>query len=42
MVIVENLINLDKIPEGVFVFSALPLKIQNGDGSPIRAVAICE
>lgn len=39
-VIVENLCNLEALIEKEFVFSALPLKIKNGDGSPVRAVAI--
>lgn len=32
------LTNLDKLPE-TFMFSALPLKIEAGDGSPVRAIA---
>jgi kynurenine formamidase len=39
-VIVENLCNLDKVKDEDFMFSALPLKIGGGDGSPVRAVAI--
>ncbi|MBQ7103153.1 MAG: cyclase family protein [Anaerotignum sp.] len=42
IVIIENLTNLDKIGEGLFTFAALPLKYQNADGAPIRAVAIIE
>jgi arylformamidase len=38
--IVENLTNLNWIDKKRFVFSAFPLKIKNGDGSPVRAVAI--
>ena len=38
-VIVENLANLDAVPEGVFELIALPLRIAGRDGSPIRAVA---
>lgn len=41
-VIIENLNNLDKAPEGLFTFCALPLRYENADGSPIRAVAILE
>jgi kynurenine formamidase len=37
--IVENLCNLDQLPD-FFVFIALPLKIREGSGSPIRAVAL--
>jgi kynurenine formamidase len=39
MLIVENLCNLDQLPD-FFVFVALPLKIRAGSGSPIRAVAL--
>lgn len=42
MTIIENLNNLEKIPTSQFLFSCLPLKIAEGDGSPIRAVAICD
>jgi arylformamidase len=38
--IVENLINLDKIKKDNFIFIALPLKLKNCSGSPVRAVAI--
>lgn len=37
---VENLINLDKIKKDNFIFIALPLKLKNCSGSPVRAVAI--
>ena len=39
IVIVECLANLDQLPPTV-TFIALPLKVQAGDGSPVRAVAI--
>jgi kynurenine formamidase len=39
VVIVECLTNLRLLPPQVF-FIALPLKIQGGDGSPVRAVAV--
>lgn len=39
MVIVENLTHLEQVPQGA-LFSALPLKIARGDGSPVRAVAM--
>ena len=39
VVIVENLRNLEKIPQEVFEFIALPLKIAGRDGSPVRAIA---
>lgn len=39
--IVENLVNLDKLPLHThFKFFALPLKLQNATGSPVRAIAI--
>ena len=41
-VIIENLTNLGKIERGLFTFIALPLKHENADGSPIRAIAIIE
>lgn len=40
IIIIENLNNLYKLLKEEFQFSALPLKIKNGDGSPVRAVAI--
>ena len=39
--ILEGLV-LENIPEGEYILSALPLKISNGDGSPVRAVLIGE
>lgn len=42
IVIIENLTQLDKIGGGLFTFAALPLKYQDADGAPIRAVAILE
>ena len=38
IVIIENLNNLNEISEGEFTFSCFPLKIKDGDGSPVRAV----
>lgn len=38
--IIENLANLDKIKKDKFLFIALPLKINDGDGAPCRAVVI--
>ncbi len=40
MYVIENLCNLHQIPEGEFTLAAFPLKIAQGDGSPIRAVAL--
>ncbi|MEM7132794.1 MAG: cyclase family protein [Chloroflexota bacterium] len=41
IVIVECLTNLDKLPAQVH-FTALPMKILGGDGSPVRAIAAFE
>ncbi len=38
--IIENLINLGKIDKDDFIFIALPLKLKNCSGSPIRAIAL--
>ena len=40
IVVIENLCNLDKIGEALFTFAALPLKYENSDGAPVRAIAI--
>ena len=39
VLIIENLCNLDQLPD-FFIFLALPLKIREGSGSPIRAVGL--
>lgn len=39
IIIVENLTNLEKIPNRNFRFIALPLKLKDATGSPIRAIA---
>lgn len=39
IIIIENLTNLQKLPDGLFRFQCLPLKIKNSDGSPVRAIA---
>ena len=36
---IENLANLDQCGAELFMFSCFPLKLENGDGSPVRAVA---
>jgi kynurenine formamidase len=41
IVLVENLVNLEKIPATEFIFCCLPLKIADTDGAPVRAVALC-
>jgi kynurenine formamidase len=40
IVIVEGLANLDALQQEEVTFIALPLKLQGGDGSPVRAIAI--
>jgi kynurenine formamidase len=40
IIIIENLTNLDSIDEEYFILSIMPLKYENADGSPVRAVAI--
>ena len=40
IVVVEGLVNLDHIRSDRFFFSAAPLRIRDGDGSPARAFAI--
>lgn len=40
LIIIENLTNLNLLKGLNFLFAAFPLKIKNGDGSPVRAVAI--
>ncbi|MGV8146141.1 MAG: cyclase family protein [Alkaliphilus sp.] len=38
----ENLCNLDKVVNKRFLYFGLPLRIRDGSGSPIRAVALIE
>ncbi len=40
IIIIEGLTNLEKIKHSKFTFGAIPLKIEQGDGSPVRAFAI--
>lgn len=42
IVIVESLVNLRELRRETVEFIALPLKIDGGDGSPVRAIAIEE
>ncbi len=42
IVIVESLANLRVLRQPVIYFIALPLNIENGDGSPVRAIAVEE
>lgn len=39
LILYEGLCNLDLVPD-TFEFYGMPLKIRNGDGSPIRAFAV--
>ena len=41
IVVVESLANLDAVPDA-FTFAGFPLNFVGRDGSPIRAVAICQ
>jgi len=40
IIIIENLTNLSALPPAIFDFWCLPLKIEGGDGAPVRAVAV--
>jgi kynurenine formamidase len=40
MVIIENLNNLKFVGKDIFTLSCFPLKFENSDGAPIRAIAI--
>ena len=40
ILIVENLTNLAELPDMIFTFLCFPLKIQDADGSPVRAAAM--
>lgn len=40
LVLIENLTHLDQLPKQQLLFSCLPLKLAEADGSPVRAVAI--
>jgi len=40
ILIIENLTHLDALPRGIFTFWCLPIKIKDGDGAPVRAVAV--
>lgn len=42
LVVMENLANLDQLGDGLFTLFALPLRYQDADGSPIRAVAVLD
>jgi len=40
ILIIENMTHLDALPPDIFDFWCLPLQIANGDGAPVRAVAV--
>jgi kynurenine formamidase len=42
IVIIENLDDPGRLTGGLFTFIALPLKHKDGDGSPIRAIALVD
>ncbi len=42
LIIIENLTNLGELQNTEFQFAAFPLKIDEGDGSPVRAVAMID
>lgn len=42
MLCIENLTGLEPLAGRRFLFSCLPLKLEDADGSPVRAVAILE
>lgn len=39
--LLENL-QLEHVPDGDYILCAFPLKVAQGDGSPVRAVLLCE
>lgn len=42
ILVIENLMNLDKLLNSRFTFIALPLKLKNCSGAPVRAIAILD
>jgi kynurenine formamidase len=40
IIIIENLTHLEKLPISDFIFMCLPLKTEDSDGSPVRAVGV--
>jgi len=42
MIIIENLTGLDQLTGRSFRFACLPLKLEQADGSPVRAVAMVD
>lgn len=39
-ILIENLTGLEQLPASGFTFCCFPLKLENADGSPVRAVAM--
>jgi arylformamidase len=39
LAILEGIV-LDEVPDGIYTLIALPLKIEGGDASPVRAVLV--
>ncbi|HDK7159864.1 cyclase family protein [Clostridium botulinum] len=42
IVVIENLTRLGEVGNELFTFCALPIKYENSDGAPIRAIAILQ
>jgi len=42
ILLIENLTNIDKLIGHSFTFQCFPLKVENAEGSPIRAVAMID
>lgn len=41
-IVIENLVNLLKLPKNSFIFFCMPLKLEKADGSPVRAIGVIE
>lgn len=41
LAILEGIV-LDEVPDGLYTLVALPLKLQDADASPVRAILVCE
>jgi kynurenine formamidase len=39
ILIIENMVRLDRLPAGGFQFTCLPLNLAHADGAPVRAIA---
>jgi kynurenine formamidase len=42
ILLIENLTNLNQLPQDLFTLVCFPLPVQQADGSPVRAVAIID